>query len=189
MDAETLSRLRPSDDTSGAIEAALGAAQEERTTATHRTAELTIERAKLLLVGTTAAITKVETSLRDAATDLERITAIEGALAPLLEAAEEREADDARVQQVREAAAAIEKFNEWLRTEYAPLAAAIAGGIGLEKRAIALRERLRDRHTGAVPEGLPPLAIAHVGSDGRSLSFLVRLPSAAPGIEPPAWPR
>ena len=191
MDSETFSRLRPADHSAAAIRDALAAVEVERTDATHRAGALTAERARLLLVGTTGAIARTEAAIREIATDLEQLAAIADALLPMLRAAEERESGVAHAQQVREAAEAIEKFNDWLANAYAAHAVPKFGGsyIGLEKRAIALRERLRDRHTGAVPEGLPPLALAHVGSDGRSLSFLVRLPSVAPGTEPPAWRR
>ena len=107
----------------------------------------------------------------------------------MLAAAETKEADAAHAQEIDQAREAITRFNHWLATEYAPHAAAIAAGIALERRAIALRERLRGVRTGTMPEGLLPLALAHVGADCRGLGFLVRLPSTEPGTVPPAWPR
>ena len=189
MDSATLAKLRPIDESADAIRTAIAAVSDERAAATHRAGALTAERTKLLLTATTSAIAKAEAAIREAMVDKEQLDAMSTALAPLLAAAEEREADAAHAELVREAAEATEKFNEWLATEYAPHAAAIAAGIALERQATQLRERLRDPRTGAMPEGLPALAAAHVGSDARSLTFLVRLPSATPGTPPPAWPR
>ena len=189
MDSATLAKLRPIDESADAIRTAIAAVSDERAAATHRAGALTAERTKLLLTATTSAIAKAEAAIREAMVDKEQLDAMSTALAPLLAAAEEREADAAHAELVREAAEATEKFNEWLATEYAPHAAAIAAGIALERQATQLRERLRDPRTGAMPENLPPMARAFVGLDGRALGFMVRLPAVAPGVEPPAWPR
>ena len=189
MDSATLAKLRPADDTAAAIRTALDAVDAERSAVVHRMADLAAERGRLLLVGTTAAITKTEAAIRDAATDLEQLDAIEAALRRLLIEAEEQAASVAFSQRIAEAAAATQAFNDWFTSAYPGLASAIAAGIALEVQAVRLREALRDRRTGHMPEGLPALAAAHVGSDARSLTFLVRLPSATPGTPPPAWPR
>jgi hypothetical protein len=189
MDSATLVRLRPADQSADAIRDALAVLREERDGAARRTATLSAERARLLLVGTTAAIAKTETAIRDAGTDQEQFDAIAAALAPMLAAAEAREADDARTQQIREAAEAIQAFNDWIATEYAPLAAAIAAGIGLERRAYRLRDMVRAAPTGELSGELPAISRVYVGWDARGLEFMVRLPATAPGTEPPAWPR
>ena len=117
------------DQSAHAIREVLDAVQEERAAARRRLTDLGVERSRLLLTATTAAIAKVEAAIRDAATDLEQLGAIEGALFPMLAAAETKEADAAHAQEIDQAREAITRFNHWLATEYAPHAAAIAAGI------------------------------------------------------------
>ena len=185
MDSQTLARLRPVDQSAEAIRDALAALGEARAAAAHRATALAAERTHLLLTATTAAIAKIEAAIREIATDQEQFDAIEGALLPLLEAAEAGEADAAHAELVREAVAATEQFNLWLRNEYSALATAVAGGIELERRAWRLRDKVRN--TGG--EGLPDISRAFVGLDGRSLEFLTRLPGIEAGGSLPAWPR
>ena len=136
MDSETLARLRPVDESTAAIRQALAAVEVERTDATHRAGALTAERARLLLTATTAAIAKVEAAIREAMVDQEQLDAIAAALAPMLAAAEEREAAAAHAEQIQDAATATLVLNDWLANAYAAHAVPKFGGsyIGLGGR-------------------------------------------------------
>jgi hypothetical protein len=53
-------------------------------------------------------------------------------------------------------------------------------GLALEEHALSLLQAFqRDRR--GVPAGLPWLAQAFIGNEGRSFSYLVKLPGAEPG--------
>jgi hypothetical protein len=189
MSAGTISRHRPKDDSSAAIRAALESLRQESAGAHHAISEETARRPALLLNGTDKEIRTSEEAARDAALTIERVHALVAELNSRLAEAVAREAGDAMAERVRAATAAIERFNKWLAAEYTPAANQLVVGLELEKRAIALREQLRDPATQTMQADLPQLASAHVGSTSRSLGFLTRLPAATPGSEPAWWPR
>ena len=112
MDAATLARLRPTDQSADAVRDALEKLRAERTAAAHRTTALAAERTRLLLTATTSAIAKVEAAIREAMVDQEQLDAMSTALAPLLAAAEEREAAAAHAEQIQDAATATLVFND-----------------------------------------------------------------------------
>jgi hypothetical protein len=188
VDAKTLARLRPADDSARAIRIAIDAVKHERTTAEQRMVDYAARRTDLLLNGSTAEIRAAEEAIRDAETDLARLDAISPALSSQLAEAVAREAGDAQAEQVRASVAKIERFNSWFAESYAKHAAALAEGLELEREAERARTALRNT-TVALPTGLPEMARAFVGSQARGLGFLVRLPAAAPAQQPFWWPR
>jgi hypothetical protein len=186
MDAK---RLRPTDDSATAIRTALILIRAEREAMQQRLEEQTTRRTSLLLTGTNGEIRAAEEAVRDAELDLSRLTLMADALVPQLADAVAREAGDTRAQQVRDAAAAIARFNDWFTVSYAQHAAALAEGLELERTAHRAVTALRDPQNFTFPAALPEMARAHVGCDARALGFLVRLPAAAPGQQPFWWPR
>jgi hypothetical protein len=189
MDAATLKRVRPAADTAAAIRASLNLVAEERRSAEQRLAECSAARSTLLLDGTAAQIRDADTAIRDAQTDLQQFDAMLPELRRRLADAVAREAGDARAEQVRDAATKIEAFNAWFAENYAKHAAALAEGLELERLAWRAVDILRHPLTRAPVATLPPITLAHVGCDARSLGFLARLPAAVPGQEPFWWPR
>jgi len=189
LDQKGLARLRPNDTTASAIRSAIITAKAEREAAQQHLAERQASQQQTLLAGSVAAIRANEDSIRDAEIHLMRLGALIAGLERELAEAVAREAGEVRAQQVRDATEAIEAFNSWLAANYATHAAALAGGLELEQRAWKLREELRDPRSKMMLADLPAITMAHVGSDARSLGFLVRLPAAECGAPPFWWPR
>jgi hypothetical protein len=186
MDAKTLSRIRPADDSASAIRAAIAVVAQERSASEQRMADHAARRTDLLLSGSTAEIRAAEEAIRDAETDVARLDAIGAPLAAQLADAVAREAGDERTEQVRTATAKIEAFNSWFAESYAKHAKALAEGLELE---LAAQRALNALRSPVLPHGLPEMVRAHVGQDTRGLGFLVRLPAAAAGQPPFWWPR
>jgi len=185
MDDATLKRLRPENNSLGAISAAQSVLVEEEAKARERLLDLQNSRISLLLNGTTAQIREAEDQIRNAEILLMQFSALENLLKKQRADAERAAIAEEHERLVFEADAAAEKFNVFLQTKYPKAAAIIAEGCDLERRAWALRERLRGtdgviRGQASMPE------FAHVGLTAKSLGLLVRLPAHASGL-PPAW--
>jgi hypothetical protein len=114
--------------------------------------------------------------------DLARLDALADALANQHAEAVEREASETFAEKIKEAIPAVEAFNAWFASEYTKHAEAIAQGLRLERIALAKLAVLRGPH-GNMPPGLPASF-----ASAKSLGFLVRLPAAGPGRQPPHWP-
>ena len=188
MDTKTMTRLRPTDDSAAAIRTALDLIQAEREATQKRMEEQTERRTALLLTGTNGEIRAAEESVRDAELDLSRLTLMADALVPQLAEAVAREAEDTRAQQVRDAAAAAEKFNKWFATSYTAAAEQIRHGLELERAAIRKIEALR-RSDGGIPTESPATHPRACWLRCAWLGFLTRLPAATAGQEPFWWPR
>jgi hypothetical protein len=186
MDNKALARLRPAADTPEAIQAATEAVRQEEAAAQTRLITAKAKRDVLLATGTNAEVRAAEEAARDAELDLERLKAIAGQLSAQLTDSVAAEHGRALAEQIRQAEEAILAFNEWFSTEYEPHARAIAVGVELERKALRAREALRNQQTKALSVRLPPIALAWVGTQSRSLSFLTRLPAAECGA-PIVW--
>lgn len=182
-----LATLRPKSVTVADIRAALALIQEERAAVKQRMADEAERWPALLLVGSAAAIRAAEQSKKDDEINAIRLDALAAELSKRLTEAAAIEAGAARAEQVRDAAAKILKFNNWLATVYTPHALAIAEGVEMERQAWRAIEALRDPATKATSADLPALSRAYVNRDARGLGFLTRLPAAAPG-SPIVWP-
>lgn len=192
MEAKTLSRLRPADESPSAIRGSLVNISAEKSTTEARMAEAVKHRNGLLLEGSTSEIRAAETAIRDAETDIMQLNALADALAPKLEMALDAEHEAAQSVRREDAATAIQKWNEWLSTHYQKHAAAIAEGLKIEAEALSAIERLkagvrRDKLPAVLPPPLPAMARLFVGTEGRPAHVLVRLPALDLGETPIAW--
>ena len=184
MDDTTWAKLRPEVMTTAAISEAMVWLHEETSRAADRLEELKAQRAELLLRGTSEQLRQHAAAIAELETDLERLSAIGAELDRQLKLARDAEAAGIREQQFLEAAAAIEKSNEWFNRNYLKHAHAIAEGLKLEQHARSLLRALARGPAGRwtpPPEGLPKLAQAYVGGEGRDFSYLVKLPGIEPG--------
>lgn len=113
-------------------------------------------------------------AIADCETDLQQLEAIGGELDKQHARAKDAEAAGELEKRFLEAAAAIERSNEFFERNYTKHARAIAAGLELEQRARSLVEALgRDTRGRAVsvPPGLPAMARAFVGSEARNFAF------------------
>jgi hypothetical protein len=180
MDDETLARLRPAAQTTHAIAEAMVRLTEETFRVQTRLEELKAQRPELLLRATTKQLKASAEAIADAEVDLEQLGALGQELDKQHRLAVDAEAQGVREQKFREAAAAIERSNEWFRRNYLKHAKALREGLELEQRALTLVDALRRDRRG-VPAGLPALQRAYVGGEARDFSYLVKLPGAEPG--------
>jgi hypothetical protein len=179
VDDTTLQRLRPAAQTMAAIEAAMVSVLEETGRVQTRLEELKAIRPSMLLTATTAELRANADAVADAESDLEQLAALGRELDRQHRLAADAEAAGEREAKFKEAAAAIEKSNEWFKRNYLKHARALREGLELEERALSLVQALQRK--GALPHGLPAMARAFVGSEGRSFSYLTKLPGAEPG--------
>jgi hypothetical protein len=180
MDDITLQRLRPEATTTAAIAEAMVRVTDETFKMQGRLEELRAERPALLLSGTTAALRQHSAAISESESDLEQLQAIGKELDRQYKLAADAEAAGERQKQFEAAASAIEASNAWFKRNYLRHARALAEGLQLEQNALNLVQALqRDRR--GVPAGLPQMARAFVGSEGRSFSYLTKLPGAEPG--------
>jgi hypothetical protein len=180
MNDETLQRLRPQAQTTHAIEAAMVAVMDETSRVQVRLEELRAIRPSMLLTATTAELRANQDAISDCESDLEQLGAISQELGRQHHLAVEALKAGEREQKFREAAAAIEASNAWFARHYLKHARAIAEGLALEQHAIGLLQAFqRDRR--GVPAGLPALARAFVGNEGRDFSYLTKLPGVEAG--------
>ena len=141
-----LTKLKPGADTAAEIAASLA-----RITAARAEAEATLiaardNREQLLLEGSAREIKAVEQHIADAALDLERLSLLEGQVAPTLEAARQRERQAARDAEIAEFESAIEANTAIWNREIPKLSKQI-DQLAEERRALATRARelgLRD---------------------------------------------
>ncbi len=176
-----ISRHRPVDASAAAVEASIDGLKAERATLLRKIESDEARRAALLIDGADKDIAAVESEIRNARLNIERIHATIPALERQLDDALAAEAAAEREAEMRTAAEATEQFNAWFDAEYAKAAAVIAEGVELERVATRLRDCVRDPVTGVMASGLPDLRLAFVGQQGRGLGFLTRLPGVEPG--------
>lgn len=186
MSTDVIQRHRPKDSSSSAIRQALANLAAERTALEQTIADETARRPALLMTGTDKQIAAAEAAAQSARLNIERVDVLVQDLHKRLVDAIAEEAGAARAQQVRDAAEKIQKFNDWLASEYRAHAEAIAAGVALERAAVQAIKGLTGP-MGLTTSALPPLSRAFVNRDARGLGFLTRLPSPQPG-PPIVWP-
>jgi hypothetical protein len=179
MDDQTLAALRPEAMTTHAIAAATARVIDETFKVQARIEELKASRPELLLTATTSELRANADAIAEVEGDLEQLTAIGRELDRQHALARDAEAAGEREKQFRAAVEAIEASNSWFRRNYLKHARALSEGLQLEQHALNLVQALQRK--GVLPNGLPAMARAYVGAEGRSFSYLTKLPGAEPG--------
>jgi hypothetical protein len=191
MDDQTLRRLQPQAQTTHAIAVAMGAVHDETARVATRQAELRQLRQQMLLNATTSQLRANADEIADCDSDLLQLDAIGKELDRQYSIAKQAELAGERQKQWQECAAAIEKSNAWFHKNYVKHAQAIAEGLALEQIARRLMTDLTRHRPGQPPlpslPPLPQLAQAHVGSEARDYSALVRLPASEPNTAAYHW--
>ncbi len=207
MDATTLTRLRPADDSHAALRVALSAVAAEREVTMRGAAAARAHHATALTGGTVKDVRRAEDAVREGDILLQQLDVLQAALEARVPAA--RGADvlaSLRAKQAR-AEALVQRFNE-MWPGYAEPARQVAAIMQAEADAIAastdLMNALRQMHAPAVsgPGGLdidtaalsairPPQVpgVSLGGPIRSSASAACRLPPAADGEPALWWPR
>lgn len=174
-----LTALRPADQSQGAIQSALAALSQQRSTAILRLAERRVARSKALLdpsVGTKQ-VAAIEAEIRDGEIMLERLTAIRPSLESALTDARATEQRAEINRRADLAAAAVNEFTQAL-DEYPQLATGIARICALNRAAlVAIIEAQR----AAAAVGERPVFPLH-GPNGGQLADAVALPRLSGGM-------
>ncbi|MBB5695521.1 ATP synthase subunit B family protein [Muricoccus pecuniae] len=162
MDIKKLLGLRPKAQTAEAIRAAIAAAEEGRSAALVRIAELEAGRGNLLLNGEVRAVENGERDLAEARAEAERCEVVATALRPTLEQAINREKAEEMARLRDEVVSLSAAFVTFWREKYPALATQIRDGAMLEARAVQKLNELAEMtvmHPAAQAVGdisLPP---------------------------------
>ena len=152
LEINQLMALRPSDDSSAAVQDSLRRIDEAILAVETKLPVLEAKRSKLLLEGSGAEIKAIDQQRADATVDLEQLAALLEAVRPMVLASKQKEITADLQAKAAIVAAALRESDQWFRDRYGSLVAELGQALDQRNRVLRQRDELFDLTT-AVRKG------------------------------------